>query len=517
MNLRASVIRNTMFSSVGIYTEYFLGMLTSIFIARHLGPTDYGAYSAMIWLVAMGVTITNSGTASAVIKFVAELRGAGREDLIATTIAYLRRAQRWFLLVVLIAGGLLLRFAGDHIASGFNHLMLYGFFVVAIALRAQYMFNVGIAKGFENFRAIAIVASIATPLNLLMVLAAWWLDAEVEALLFVFFVSSAVFYAISQIQANRMIPPARTDVPLPEDMMRRVRRHMKLVAVTVTVGFIAASEVEVFFLNMFGTAAAAGQFKVAYQLAAGAAMLVPGVIGALMLPMMANALSQGRDVAGRRFVASTSYLALLAAPLAAFGAVFCVPIIQLMYGADYAPAAPVFAVCLFACSVSTVSQGGSSLLVSADRQATILVLVLGCGLLKVLLDVLLIRNWGLTGAMYAYVTVALFNAILIVALALRTIGSHPNWNRLLRICIAAVIPALAVMPLRGHLPPLAAVLLGGVIGAVLYGFLTLLLRCLSAEDIEHLSQLHLRFTGGRPRALARLLEWSYGAALKEAS
>jgi O-antigen/teichoic acid export membrane protein len=174
-----------------------------------------------------------------------------------------------------------------------------------------------------------------------MVLAAWWLDAEVEALLFVFFVSSAVFYAISQIQANRMIPPAPTNVPLPEDMMRRVRRHMKLVAVTVTVGFIAASEVEVFFLNMFGTAAAAGQFKVAYQLAAGAAMLVPGVIGALMLPMMANALSQGRDVAGRRFVASTSYLALLAAPLAAFGAVFCVPIIQLMYGAEYAPAAPV--------------------------------------------------------------------------------------------------------------------------------------------------------------------------------
>ena len=39
MNTRAHIIRNTMFSSVGIYTEYFLGMLTSIFIARHLGPT----------------------------------------------------------------------------------------------------------------------------------------------------------------------------------------------------------------------------------------------------------------------------------------------------------------------------------------------------------------------------------------------------------------------------------------------------------------------------------------------
>ena len=82
MNIRTKALRNTMFSSVGIYTEYVLGMLTSIFIARHLGPAEFGAYSAIIWLVAMGVAMTNAGTASAVIKFVAELRGAGREDLI---------------------------------------------------------------------------------------------------------------------------------------------------------------------------------------------------------------------------------------------------------------------------------------------------------------------------------------------------------------------------------------------------------------------------------------------------
>ena len=40
MTLRTSALRNTLFSSAGIYTEYVLGMLTSIVIARHLGrPT----------------------------------------------------------------------------------------------------------------------------------------------------------------------------------------------------------------------------------------------------------------------------------------------------------------------------------------------------------------------------------------------------------------------------------------------------------------------------------------------
>jgi O-antigen/teichoic acid export membrane protein len=287
-----------------------------------------------------------------------------------------------------------------------------------------------------------------------------------------------------------------------------VRRHMRLVAVTVSVGFIAASEVEVFFLNLFKYTAEAGQFKVAYQLASGAAMLVPGVIGALLLPMMANALSQGRDVAARRFVASTTYLAVLAAPLAAFGAVFCGPIIELMYGAQYAPAAPVFAVCLFACAVATASQGGSSLLVSADRQLTILVLVVGCGLLKVLLDVLFIRSWGLTGAMYAYLAVALVNAALIVALALRSVGMHPDWTRIARILLAAALAAAAAFPLRGHWSPLPTLVLAAAWFGAVYATLTLLLRCWSRADIEHLARLHRRFAGGKPALLARALDRS---------
>ena len=157
---------------------------------------------------------------------------------------------------------------------------------------------------------------------------------------------------------------------------------------TVTVGFVVASEVEVMFLNMYSDPHAAGQFRVAYQMATGAAALVPGVFGALLLPMMANALSQGREVAGRRFIASTSYLALLAAPLVAFGTVFSMPLIRLLYGTDYMPAAPVFAVCLAGAALTTMSQGGSSLLISADRQRSVLILVLGCGVLKICLDAL---------------------------------------------------------------------------------------------------------------------------------
>ena len=91
MSTRSATLRNTAFSSIGMYTEYLLGMVTSVVIARHLGPDGFGVYGLLIWLVAMGVATANSGTASSAIKFVAELRGVGQEQAIPSLLAYLRR------------------------------------------------------------------------------------------------------------------------------------------------------------------------------------------------------------------------------------------------------------------------------------------------------------------------------------------------------------------------------------------------------------------------------------------
>ncbi|MCY7353516.1 MAG: polysaccharide biosynthesis C-terminal domain-containing protein [Lysobacter sp.] len=513
MTTRTQTLRNTLFSSVGMYTEYVLGMLTSIVIARHLGPDGFGAYSLVIWLVAMGVATTNSGTASAAIKFVAELRGGGREASIPALIAYLRRAQWVFLLVVLLAGAAVFVFAGEHVAPGMNHVLLLGFLVVATTLRAAYMFNIGVAKGFENFRATAIVALVSTPVNLGLVVAAIWFDAPVEWLLAVFVVSSVVFYGMSRRQITPLVPAAHSPaIALPPDLLARVRRHMWLTAMIVSVGFVAASEVEVLFLTLYGSAHAAGQFKVAYQIAIGSAALVPGVFGALLLPMMANAMSQGRDVAGRRFVATTSYLALLAAPLVAFGAVFSGAVIQALYGSAYTAAGPVFAVCLLGVSIMTMTNGGSSLLISADRQRSVLLVVVTCGALKVALDALLIRYYGLTGAAMAYLAVSVTCAVATMALAIRVSGAVPDWSRLLRISMAATLAALIALPLRGQLAPLAAAALGAMVLALTYAPLTLLLGCWSRGDIEYLQRLHQHLMAGRPRASARFLAWAYERA-----
>ncbi|NOT88929.1 MAG: polysaccharide biosynthesis protein [Lysobacter sp.] len=512
MTLRARTLRNTLFSSVAMYTEFALGMLTSIVIARHLGPEGFGAYSAVIWLVGMGVAATNSGTASAAIKFVAELRGGGRESLVRPLIAYLRRAQRLFLAAVLLVGAMALWLAGHRVAPDFHHGMLFVFLVVAVSLRAGYMFNIGVAKGLENFRINAMVALLSTPLNLAMVMLVMWFDMPVEWLLGVFLVSSVVFYTMSLAQVRPLLPPGEDRPSLPEDLVPRVRRQMLYSTLIVTVGFMAASEIEVLFLTAYADPHAAGQFKVGYQLASGATTLVPGVFGALLLPMMANALSQGREVAGRRFAASTAYLALLALPLVAFGVVLAKPLIGLLYGSEYDEAAAVFAVCLAGTAIATSAQGGSSLLISADRQRAVLIMVICFGVLKLALDAWLIRVDGLHGAMIAFFTVSIFNAIAYVTMATRVSGISPDWARILRTLLASVLAVLPLWPLVPHLQAWAALLAGAVIGGALYLPLTLSLGCWTRNDIAHMQQLHQRLLKGQPRFGARLLSWAHARA-----
>ncbi len=508
MNTRDQVIRNTLFSSMGIYTEYFLGMLTSIIIARHLGPADFGAYSLVIWLVATGVVITNSGVASAVIKFVAELRGAGRDAQIRPLLTWAWRVQGGFLAVVLLGGTALALLHGQRLMPGFNHGALLVILLVTTALRASYMLNIAIAKGYENFRVTAAIAIIVAPLNLLLILVVWWLDGPMEWFLGTYTAASFLFWWFSRRQVEPLLPPPGSREPLEAGLRKRLRSYSALVAVTVAISFVTASEIEVLFLTLFDSAASAGHFKVAFQLSSGALLLVPGVFGALLLPMMANALARGREVAGRRMAVSTTYLAALAAPLVAFGVVFADAIIGLLYGEAFAPAAFAFALCLSTGAMTTLSQAASGYLLGSDRQRTLMFLVLGGSVVKIALDISLIQRFGLTGAVVAYGVTSVLIGTLMIGIALYYSGARLEWGRMARVLVAALLGAGIAWALRGPLPALPGLVLGGILLSLTYVAGTLVLGFWSAADLQHIRALHARFANGRPVFVGRILGWA---------
>ena len=508
MNARSETLRNTLFSSVGVYTEYLLGMLVSILIARHLGPADFGIYSLIVWLVACGVTLTNAGTTTTMIKFVAELRGSQKLEIVPSLMHYLRRAQTLFLLALLGVGSVVfLLFAAD-ILPDFNRFEIAALLVFCIALRSNYMLNIATAKGFERFGITATIAAYSAPVNLALVVAADLMHGPVRMFLAVFALSSLVFYGVSLWQLRGFAPRETSAIALPPVLLKRIHRHMFFAALISSIAFFTASETEVLFLNLMSTRAEAGLFKVAYQLASGACVLLPGVFSAILLPLLAKSLGESKAAGARKFRNATTYLVMLAAPLVGFGAVFSGDVIAVLYGHAYIDAAPVLAWCLFGYATTIVSGAANGLLMSADHQHSVLYRVAFCGVMKILLDFILIYYFDLNGAVIAFVTVALIATLITIVLAMRVGETQLAWGRLARIIAAVAVATLLSSPLHMIPTPAAAMIAGCALLTMLYALFTLAFGCWTAEDIAYLADLHRRLAHGRPFVVTKLLDWA---------
>jgi O-antigen/teichoic acid export membrane protein len=511
MSTRSKAFSNTMFSSVSIYVEYFLGMITSVFIARYMGPSDFGVYGLIIWLSGLGISLINGGFPSGVIKFAAELRGAGRLDLTAVLVALMRRMQRVALLLILVVSALVFFAFGTRLVPDIN-TVAFGLLLLSVALRAPYMLNVSVAKGFENFRATAVMAAIGAPFNLGLIIAAVLLHAPLEGFIAAYALTGLAFFVVSVWQTRGIVPPLDPAAALPPELLSRIYRYVSYVIVMMVVSFLSASGVEVLFLNLWDTSAAAGHFRAAYQLAFAAALLVPGAFAATMLPLMARSLSENAQTARRRFIASTLYLLLMAAPLAAYGVVFSSTIIEVLYGAAYKPAGPALAWLLAACCFVSMSAGASSFLISADRQGTALILMLINGVIKVTLGAFLTARFGLSGAIASFIIAVLVNNCSQFWLAMRLSGAKLPWLDFLRVLSAAAISTLPAWAAVHYLPPWPALIVGAALLGLSYALTTLAFGCWDQHDITYMGDLARRLMRGKPHPFERLLAWAHTRA-----
>lgn len=476
------ILTNTAFSSLAVYIEYLFGLLASIVTARALLPTDMGIYSLLVWLVATAVVIANAGITMGAIKFIAELRGAGREDTQAALVRRLRRMQRVMLAIVALAVSLVFVFARQRLAPGVD-IWLLALLVVSVALRAPYMFNIAVLKGNQDFRSTAVVAGVGATLNLAMVLVAWLQAGALPMFLVIYVLSGVVFYLISHWRASAFISAVPGGaVTLPAELEARLRHHLKVVAFTIVLGTIGSSEIELLSLNLFSDAAHAGLFKVANALAAGVALLVPGVLSAQLLPMMASAHGRGQGEAEHRFATMTAWLFVLGAPLISFGVVFSGQAIGLLYGSAYAAAAPVLAILLVARVASVVGQGATAYLMSADRQTALMQLTMLFTALRFAGAFGFTYAFGLEGAVLSAMVLSLLGSGATIGLAVRVAKTPLPWTRIVRILLAAMLPALCCLPWVHMLPPLASLLAGTVFCAIGYPLTLWLLHGLSEED-----------------------------------
>lgn len=401
MKEKITLLRNVAWVAMAGYIEAAVGLLSGVLIARTLGPTDYGHYVFGIWLCGVLIMAGNNGLSSSSIKFIAEARGAQREDIAAALVSRFTRMQMVSsgLVLTIFALGMSISPISDW--QGALPLML-GIALIAAWSRSSFWMWGAIGKGHELFAPENLSLALNAMLNMVSVIALAWAGASVAQ----FFGLYAVLGVVSNLLLRFMLKRKGIRAvpgPIPDELEKRLRRHLILTGIMMLLVVGTNRGVEMTLLKIYETPEAVGYFAIAGALTKGAVELLAGGMAAVLLPAMSRRFGEGgRTALGGMLIESTRVYWFVGMAIAGFGLVISEGLVHLLYGARYEGAIPALTWNLVIAGLMIVNGAAAAVLTASDRQADRIRIVIAVLVINVIAGLLLIPRYGLPGAIASF-------------------------------------------------------------------------------------------------------------------
>lgn len=506
--MSSEVLRNTYYSSVGIYFEYLLGLIISILVARTLGVEAFGVYSYLVRVAGLCVILTNAGIGIGAIKFIAEARVSGNNDEIKAIHNYFQRIQ--LIKIVFISAAVIalsIVFPGVLIEDEYQHLIW--FLIIAIAFKSSYMYRIGILKGFERFDFLAYIVLAVAPINLIGVAIAWWYELGVNVMYAMFSFVSVLYFVVSELYL-RKIGGLNTNLPktvLSKSLKLRIDHHLKVVSINTVISVLVLGQCEILILKYFASNDAVAFFNIATVLSNAAISLVPGVYSLLLLPMIAKSVADVNSNPADKVNASIRYLFILSLMVATPSFVYCDDIVVFLYGSEFSEAGWIFGAFTLI-GVLTAFRGPiNAYLLSADKQSLLLKFSFFSLFLSLAVNILLTSVWGLKGAVAAFCIVSCLLTFFLLIITRRFLRIDPNWGKLIITIASAFISILFTLVVSGLFAGIVKVVVGFVVFGLLYTLSLIVLGGLNESDYIIINRLSKKGGGIVEKFISTLISW----------
>ncbi|MEN1939573.1 oligosaccharide flippase family protein [Luteimonas sp. MJ174] len=459
-----SAFRGAMMVTGSTYVTYALGMLTSIVIARTLGPDDFGRYAYVVWLAGLLVMLANNGITTTAIRFVSESLGRGSGETAGHVHGWLLKRQLASAALVTIA---FLVFLPQFKPTGWDREGLGLFAVATLAAgmcKAWFIFDVSIAKGYGHYGIEAGATVTMSLLNIGAVLLLLWTGAGLDAYVVLFaLVGAGHAVAGWTLRRRAGLLPARG--LLDAALQPRVRNHLWWTVLLVLAWALGNKSIETWLLNRTAGAAAVGYFAIAAALTRGGIDMLSSGLGTVLMPMMSHAFGAGgSERAGVIVAGAVRYYAALGLLLAGAGALAAPTLVVLLYGDAYGAVVLPLQVMVVVGGLTMAEGAFGALMSTTDNQKLRVGFVVLSLLVTASLAIYLVPRHGLAGAVLAHaVSRVLVFAVTWVGIT-RLLDLRMPWRELLRLVAAAATALLPALVLLRVLPELW----GGLVAAVAY-------------------------------------------------
>lgn len=505
MNRRIAVLRSVGIVTVSTYIEYALGLLMSVWIARSLGPADFGRYAFTIWLCGWLIVCSNHALTTSSTKFIAEADGMGDPGLASHLAARFSRIQHLSSFVVI---ALFVAIAWLFHPAEWDRSLLpvVALVVIAVVAKANYAMLVAIGKGQERFEPEAVATVVGGVVGMLLVLAAMVLHAGLVDFVALFAVASLLLNLINRIAYRRWCRPFAAGT-VPPAMTRRVDRHLKLTAMLVLMGSFRAGTIEVFLLNAFAGSTAVGYFAIAGTLTRGAVQLFSVGLTSTLLPYMAKTYGESGTAKAARFLSeATRFYWAVGIAIAGLGLVTTPEIVRLMYGTRYIDAIPAIEATLVLGGLLLIGNGIAAFQTVVDRQDDRIRISAASLVANAILGVALIPTFGLAGAVIAYAGTRVTEMVLAVHYLRRATQGGLPVAAMTRLFLVGLVATVAAWGATAAMPSRLGFLVGAAVFIAIYAPASIVVRYWTGDDFQLMAGISRRL-GAPGRVMLRAIEF----------
>jgi O-antigen/teichoic acid export membrane protein len=431
--------RNFIFMGLEVVITIVCTLLTTVAIARVIGPTRLGYFNLIFWLTSITCSVGSLGIPLTTFKYMGEFLGGGKKELARAVFFYNLWAQT-VIACVLTVIGMVAVFALVDPAYRVCSILLVLSMVPNMITFVPSQANSAAEDAALNTRG-AFVGAMVYVLAVAASLLLGWNLIGIAAGVLLYRTAELAVKTVPVLKSMKSV----AKLPLPREIRKRMFSFSGLSTGLMILQIVIWDRSDIVFLKLLQPdIRQLAFFSVCFSVADRLMRMPQTFANALSATQMAE-YGRNKDRLFRMTSKASTYVLLGALPILIGLACIGGPFVRVMYGPQYLPAIPVFIVVALLSIPRAILTPAQTLLYSAEDLG--FVLKWGCvaAAINVLLDLVLIPSHGALGAAWANGVAQTFAAVTIWGRVLVRYPVRIDVPVLLRLSAATLAMAIVVL------------------------------------------------------------------------
>jgi len=474
MSIGTKIAKNTSVFLISQIISYVIGFLYTIYMARYLGPENFGILTFAISLTSLLAIFTDMGFNTLMTREIARDKSLSSKYLSNFISMKIILVSVIFIITISIINSL------DYPKETVYVIYLLMFNLILTTVSGAFY---SLFQAYEELKYQSLIIFLSSVLMLIGVFAAINYQASVVGFAAIYLVISlfSLIYSLLVVYRTFELPKIDIDWKFWKDNIK-LALPFGLIGIFATI-YVYIDSSMLFFMQ---GGEAVGIYGASYRLVL-VLLFIPSAINAAIFPVMSRLYSSSEHSLKKIVAKYFKYMIFIGIPMAVVGTILADKIILFLYGTGYTKSVIVFQILIWATTFTFANAAFVQLFQSINKELLMTKITGVFMVINVVLNLILIPKYSYIGASVNTLITEFGIAILLILIYSKSryfIGKNQILATLFKIVLASTITGIFTLIFRG----LNLIILI-MLSTALYIFISYITNGIDAEDKKLIKNL----------------------------